>query len=89
VRLAVSARIRYLREVHAVWRGAVRLMKCTLCEDSAWVCERHPERPWDGESACGCGAPGAPCPICNAADDEAPRMPSRFRIQFDKEGWQH
>jgi hypothetical protein len=60
---------------------------CTTCSDSGWVCERHPERPWDGDNACPCGAPGAPCPACNAANDgEAPRMPSGFRTQFDKKG---
>jgi hypothetical protein len=52
------------------------------------LCERHSERPWDGDDACGCGAPGAQC--CNCADDgEAPLMPSGFTAQFDKKGWRH
>jgi hypothetical protein len=32
---------------------------CATCSDSGWVCERHPERPWDGDDACRCGATGA------------------------------
>jgi len=28
------------------------------CEDCGWVCESHPDRPWEGEHACTCG--GAP-----------------------------
>ena len=55
---------------------------CTICSDSGWVCERHPDRPWDGDEACRCGAP---CPACNTANDgEAPRMPSGFTSQFEK-----
>jgi hypothetical protein len=34
-------------------------MKCARCCDTYWVCETHDDRPWDGEHACGCGAPGA------------------------------
>jgi DNA invertase Pin-like site-specific DNA recombinase len=34
-------------------------MKCSLCEDCGWVCESHPDRPWEGEHACTCGAAGA------------------------------
>jgi hypothetical protein len=45
-------------------------MKCALCEDCRWVCEQHLDRPWEGEHACGCDAAGAPCPRCNASDDE-------------------
>jgi hypothetical protein len=26
-------------------------MKCTFCEDSRWVCQRHPDKPW-GRSKC-------------------------------------
>jgi hypothetical protein len=65
-------------------------LKCPLCGDSGWVCESHPLEPWDGPHACGCGAPGAPCPTCNAENDEtAPRLPSGFTAQFDKKGWRH
>jgi hypothetical protein len=65
-------------------------MKCTLCEDRAWVCEAHPNRPWDGEHACGCGAAGMPCPLCNqSAKGETPRMPDDFKVDLDKDGWRH
>ena len=36
---------------------------CPRCLGSHWVCEAHPERPWEGEYACGCGAPRMPCPL--------------------------
>lgn len=42
--------------------------RCANCEGAGWVCENHPDKPWEGLSAkvgaCGCGA-GAPCPVCN------------------------
>lgn len=41
---------------------------CKTCSDVFWVCENHPDKPWDGYShdprACGCGA-GMPCESCN------------------------
>jgi hypothetical protein len=42
---------------------------CQRCQDVAWVCENHPDRPWDTSkpNGCECGA-GAPCPDCNAGD---------------------
>jgi len=44
-----------------------------------WVCEAHPHQPWEGEYACGCGAPGKPCPLCNATDGiNPPKMPPGF-----------
>lgn len=36
--------------------------ECLLCEGTGWVCEDHPEVPWD-EGAC-CGGAGMPC-CCN------------------------
>jgi hypothetical protein len=67
------------------------MIKCTLCQDVGWVCEEHPGRPWAGAKACGCGAAGMPCSLCNAPDDGgAPRMPDGFEIDDDKnEGWLH
>jgi len=45
-------------------------MSCTTCDDTGWVCVRHPERPWCGYSnrldACDCGAAGA---ICDCIDE--------------------
>ena len=54
------------------------------------MCESHPDRPWEGEHACSCGTAGAPCPRCNAIDDDmVPRMPKGSKIEFDKKGWRH
>jgi hypothetical protein len=70
--------------------GIRRQMRCLLCEDCGWVCEAHPDRPWEGEHACRCGGAGAPCPHCNASEDgTAPRMPKGFKTEFDKKGWRH
>jgi hypothetical protein len=56
-----------------------KALKCTRCCDTYWVCEAHDDRPWDGEKACGCGAPGMPCPSCNASSpDNPPRLPAGF-----------
>jgi hypothetical protein len=49
-----------------------------VCQDSFWVCEDHPAKPWDGPSACGCGGAGMPCPACNQTADERPRLPAGF-----------
>jgi hypothetical protein len=41
-------------------------MTCPRCEQSAepgWVCEDHPDKPWQHD---GCGGAGAPCE-CNPA----------------------
>lgn len=42
--------------------------KCIQCDDQGWVCESHPEQPWEGMSsapnACACGGAGEPCHIC-------------------------
>jgi hypothetical protein len=51
------------------------------------VCDTHPKRTWEGENACGCGAAGAPCPICNK--DDPPRMPEGFEVDTDKNGTRH
>jgi hypothetical protein len=56
---------------------------CSLCDGGAWVCEEHPDRPWQGPNACTCGAAGAPCPHCNGADDEPLRLPQGFKPDAD------
>jgi hypothetical protein len=33
----------------------LRRMKCLCCEDTGWVCENHPDQPWEGPHACSCG----------------------------------
>ena len=40
---------------------------CTICYGIGWVCENHPEKAWDKEVGCTCGA-GMPCK-CNAVED--------------------
>jgi hypothetical protein len=51
---------------------------CSLCDGGGWVCEEHPDQPWQGPHACTCGAADAPCPHCNSAEDEPPRLPNGF-----------
>src|SRR5262249_33759713 len=60
-------------------------MTCFQCEDCGWVCESHPERPWEGSHACGCGGAGMPCPICNPSDEGADpaELPGEQPIVFD------
>jgi hypothetical protein len=82
--------------------AAIRLaVRCTVCDDTGWVCENHPDRPWDGggstrSDVCGCGA-GKPCPTCNMpAPGERPRMgpgmtslPIRHAVAwFDRDDWE-
>jgi hypothetical protein len=40
------------------------MINCLRCEDTGWVCENHPNQPWQGPHACTCGGAGAPCPVC-------------------------
>jgi hypothetical protein len=42
--------------------------KCPICFGIGWVCENHPDRAWDNDIGCECGA-GMPCD-CN--DEELP-----------------
>lgn len=39
--------------------------ECRVCDNTGWVCENHPDRPWDTlrEDSCTCGA-GMPCRVC-------------------------
>jgi hypothetical protein len=53
---------------------------CIRCAGVRWVCENHPDRPWNVKlrNGCECGA-GAPCSLCNTPDDaELPVMPPGF-----------
>jgi hypothetical protein len=48
---------------------------CKTCNDSQWVCESHPTKPWGdalnaGPNACHCGGAGKPCPECNELSKE-------------------
>jgi hypothetical protein len=40
---------------------------CPICLGIGWVCENHPDRPWDDEIGCTCGA-GLPCE-CNTGEE--------------------
>ena len=41
-------------------------MICDRCEDEAWICEKHPDLPFEHDD---CPGPGMPCPDCNDPDD--------------------
>jgi len=54
----------------------------TACDDTRWVCEAHPDRPWDGSTRdCTCGGAGMPCPACNTSNPPEP-LPG-FRVTID------
>jgi hypothetical protein len=38
-------------------------VECPICGGTGWVCEVHPDRPWETGDIrdCRCGAPGMPC----------------------------
>jgi hypothetical protein len=40
---------------------------CPICFGIGWVCENHPDKAWDKELGCECGA-GMPCE-CNDGDE--------------------
>jgi hypothetical protein len=52
--------------------------RCMVCGGCRWVCENHPDRPWEGERACDCGGAGMPCPACNSSEVTVPEMPDDF-----------
>lgn len=68
--------------------------KCDLCDNTGWVCENHPDRPWrefsERADACDCGA-GEPCAVCNRTDADTPPDMSRtgMKTAFDKDGSRH
>jgi len=52
---------------------------CARCDNGRFVCESHPDRPFFGVRACGCGAAGDPCPACNPSEVTVPEMPDDFQ----------
>jgi hypothetical protein len=52
--------------------------KCALCLGLGWVCENHPDRPWDDERGCTCGA-GMPCK-CNMAGEPGVDVPDISQV---------
>jgi hypothetical protein len=68
-----------------------RIDACQVCCGIGWVCESHPDKPWDKDlpNGCECNA-GMPCQACNPCEaDTPPRMPAGVRVTFDKEGYRH
>ena len=58
---------------------------CKNCSDIGWVCESHPNVPWDGGGDECYGGAGMPCEWCNPSDkDNPPRMLDGFQIILDK-----
>jgi hypothetical protein len=54
---------------------------CPTCRGLRWVCENHPDHPWDGRC---CGGAGAPCPTCNVPDEgHRPKLPLGFQTEVD------
>jgi hypothetical protein len=50
---------------------------CTLCHDTHWVCETHPDKPRNHlVNGAECGGAGDPCPWCNR--EEPPKMDEGF-----------
>lgn len=51
----------------AVLQAVAPVEGCELCQDSGWVCEQHPEQPFEhgfapGRPGTGCPGPGQRCP---------------------------
>jgi hypothetical protein len=42
---------------------------CSRCHGSRWVCEAHPDRPFEHD---GCRSAGDPCPACSPLARVAP-----------------
>ena len=68
--------------------------ECEVCGGARWVCEDHPDKPWDGasdrEDACHCGGAGMPCSVCNrTVGKEPPEMPPGYRTMIDTDGPKH
>jgi hypothetical protein len=53
---------------------------CPICSGVRWVCENHPDKPWNDELACTCGA-GLPCE-CNTGEepDINRKKPTRHQL---------
>jgi hypothetical protein len=66
-------------------------MACLVCDNTGWVCEEHPDRPWRGNSqradACHCVRVGMPCK-CNPCGgiDDPPKLSPIARVTLDKNG---
>ena len=73
------AKLRARRALAGI-KSPVIQMPCRTCLGARWVCEDHPDRPWDIPGGCVCGGAGAPCPSCNVSDrDHPPQLPEAGR----------
>jgi hypothetical protein len=62
------------------------MFSCSRCRDARWVCENHPDKPWNAEHEMICRGAGMPCPDCNEPDDaERPAMGDDFTPVFDRD----
>jgi hypothetical protein len=57
--------------------------KCPICFGTGWVCENHPDKPWDKEFGCECGA-GVPC-VCNSAGEPGVDKPDTSQVIVGKD----
>jgi hypothetical protein len=56
---------------------------CTLCDDCGWVCEVHPDRPWEGPRL-RLRRRRRTLPGCNSGDGiSPPRLPQGFKTDAE------
>jgi len=65
---------------------APEIVKCPRCYGARWVCENHPNEPWNGDHSKRCDGAGMPCPGCNEPHEgERPDMEDNFIPAFDRD----
>jgi hypothetical protein len=54
---------------------------CLRCDNCRWVCEKHPERPWEGPTGQRLRRGRRALPFCDRTDaDTVPEMPEGFVV---------
>jgi hypothetical protein len=77
------------KKTHGAAAEVMIVMPCPACDNTGWVCEEHPDRPWRGTSrradACDCVKVGMPCEACNPSGgiDKPPAISPIARVTFD------
>ena len=65
--------------------------ECEVCGGARWVCEDHPDKPWDGasdrEDACHCGGAGMPCLVCKSDDRAGAAGDAAGIPDYDRHQW--
>lgn len=56
--------------------------KCPICFGIGWVCENHPDKPWNKEIGCECGA-GVPC-NCNGGGKPGVDEPDTSQVMNEQ-----